>query len=524
VNHLAPAAHHISRQVARVIRGSERAACGKRRPGRRLGGGWLAASLAVTVAVPASLGPVHAAIPHASGSWGRAVKVPGSTGLNFGVVKANDPADPSISTIDCPSSGNCSAGGDYADREGNEQVLVVDEVAGKWQRAREVPGSAHLNAGGGAAINSVSCSTAGNCSAGGDYTTRSGAVDAMIVDEVGGSWHPAIEVPATDALNRNGNASVVSVSCTSPGYCSAGGFYTDHARAFQAFVVDEVAGTWGRAQELPGSGVLNVGGNAQVRSISCASPGDCSAGGYYATGKSQFGAFVVNETNGSWGKATAVLNSARLDSGHLAGLDAVSCDAVGFCSAVGNYSTVVGHQPVDESFVVDESNFVWGRAVPLFVPYRLIAAGEVDSTALSCSSPGKCTVGGAFWDASGNWQVFGASQDNGVWGPAAEIAGTGKLNAGANAQITSLSCGAGGYCAAAGYVTTARRALQAFVVLQTNYVWHAAQILPGSEKLNTGDSAEVDAVSCTPAGFCGAGGAYTLKTGSQQLFVANFRP
>jgi hypothetical protein len=40
-------------------------------------------------------------------------------------------------------------------------------------------------------------------------------------------------------------------------------------------------GVWGTAKELPGSAALNTGGSASIVSVSCSSPGDCSAGGYY---------------------------------------------------------------------------------------------------------------------------------------------------------------------------------------------------------------------------------------------------
>src|SRR5216683_2611505 len=40
-------------------------------------------------------------------------------------------------------------------------------------------------------------------------------------------------------------------------------------------------GGWGRAMEVPGSGALNKGGDAVVISVSCASAGNCAAGGFY---------------------------------------------------------------------------------------------------------------------------------------------------------------------------------------------------------------------------------------------------
>src|SRR5258708_39733979 len=43
---------------------------------------------------------------------------------------------------------------------------------------------------------------------------------------LGGTWHAAIEVPGTAALNKGGNAAISSVSCASAANCSAGGVYT----------------------------------------------------------------------------------------------------------------------------------------------------------------------------------------------------------------------------------------------------------------------------------------------------------
>jgi hypothetical protein len=61
----------------------------------------------------------------------------------------------------------------------------------------------------------------------------------------------------------------------------------------QGFVVSETNGRWGRAIALPGLEALNTGGNAGVLSVSCASPGNCAAGGFDGDGQG----FVVSEKN-----------------------------------------------------------------------------------------------------------------------------------------------------------------------------------------------------------------------------------
>jgi hypothetical protein len=80
------------------------------------------------------------------------------------------------------------------------------------------------------------------------------------------------------------------------GDCSVGGDYLGHGDTRQAFVVSQAHGTWGKAIEVPGTAALNAGGEAGIGSLSCASPGQCSAGGFYLDGHGKLQAFVVSET------------------------------------------------------------------------------------------------------------------------------------------------------------------------------------------------------------------------------------
>src|SRR5215471_6210454 len=95
--------------------------------------------------------------------------------------------------------------------------------AGGWDKAIEVPGTAALNTGGAAAIVSVSCAAAGGCAAGGQYRALHHHFPAFVVTEAGGRWRKAIQVPGTAAVNTGGDAAIESVSCAAAGSCAAGG-------------------------------------------------------------------------------------------------------------------------------------------------------------------------------------------------------------------------------------------------------------------------------------------------------------
>ena len=274
--------------------------------------------------------------------WHAAIEVPGTATLNQG-------GGAEITSVSCASPGNCSAGGDYLDSSDHRQVFVASQVNGTWHAAIEVPGTAALNQGGLARVFEVSCASAGNCSAGGFYEDNLDSNQAFVVSQVNGIWHAAIEAPGTAALNTGGGgAAVNSVSCASAGNCAAGGSYADSSGFEQAFVVSEVNGTWHAAIEVPGTATLNQGGDAAVNSVSCASAGNCAAGGSYSN-RGQ--AFVVSEVNGTWHAAIEVPGTAALNQGGDAAVNSVSCAMAGNCAADGYYTDSSRH---GHAFVVNE--------------------------------------------------------------------------------------------------------------------------------------------------------------------------
>ena len=454
------------------------------------------------------------------GTWGKAIEVPGTAALNAG-------GNAAVQSVSCASAGNCSAGGYYTNAGGSPpaQVFVVSEVHGSWGTAEQVPGIAALNTGGGAQLFSVSCASAGNCSAGGFYTVSPGDVQAFVVSQVNGTWGKAKPVAA--ALNQGGGGVVNWVSCASAGNCSAGGTYNAGSAggfAQGAFVISEVNGTWGKAREVPGTAALNTGGNANVTSVSCASAGNCSAGGWYTTTGASVPqqAFVVTQANGIWGKAKEVPGTAALNQTGFAAVYSVSCASAGNCNAGGEYNDSSGR---GQAFVVTQTNGTWGKAkeVPGIGALNQGGGAGVNGAAvysMSCASAGNCSAGGNYKDGSGHFQVFVVTKVNGTWGTAKEVPGTATLNTGGNAAIASVSCASAGNCSTGGNYTDNSGHGQVFVVNQVNGTWGNAEQVPGTATLNTGGFAAMFSVSCAPAGTCSAGGFYQ-GPGGLQAFVVN---
>jgi hypothetical protein len=350
------------------------------------------------------------------------------------------------------------------------QAVIVSEKKGVWGQAQLVPGMAKLNTHFNAEVDSISCTTAGNCAAGGSYSDNGGSDgsygnEAFVVDEKNGVWQSAVEVPGTAELNVDDEASVSAVSCTSVGNCTVGGGYLDSVGYWQSFGVDETSGTWGQAEEVPGTAALSSSGVSQLNDLSCASPGNCVAGGYIA-----------------------------------------KCEGSCYDGSV------------EQAYVVSETGGVWGQAEEVPGLESLNVSGGVTINAVSCASVGACSVGGSYYDADDNVQAFVSSETKGVWRRAEQVPKIATLEDGAGSEVLALSCGAPGDCSAGGDYSS----YLAFVVNETNGTWKQAREVPGTAKLNSDYDAQVNSISCVSGGNCVAGGFYTTghDTGKQQAFVA----
>jgi len=220
-----------------------------------------------------------------------------------------------------------------------------------------VPSLSKINNGSFAEIDGLSCPSAGNCGVGGFYR-HLGVKDAayyhaFVAGEVGGTWGRAVEVSGFAAFHGR-NAQITSLSCGSPGNCSAVGNSGYTQQYNQGFVVTEKDSVWGTAELAPGLPRMPAGkGNVQFSGVSCAAPGDCSAVGFYDTPGHPGRAFVMGQTDGTWGMIEQVPGVAALAAGGGASTGALSCASARHCTAGGTIQPAGSAQ--DEIFVVNET-------------------------------------------------------------------------------------------------------------------------------------------------------------------------
>ncbi|HUC57352.1 MAG TPA: hypothetical protein VMA95_08120 [Streptosporangiaceae bacterium] len=451
--------------------------------------------------------------------------VVGSASVYAPTAEATGPPSPStsgsaqaggsIDAISCTSAGYCTAVG-HRPPLGRKAFFAVSETHGTWGSAEAVPGVAALlgSDASQAEFTVLSCSSAGNCGAGGYYIsgpTGKVITQAFVVSERNGSWGKPEQVSGLDVLDTGHYAMTQSISCTAPGDCSAGGFYvTTHYVAGRGdvggFVVSEKNGTWGRATKITA-----VADN--LSHLTCVSPGNCVGVGDYGSGGGAY-PFAVTQRNGRWARARTFPRLVALASrsGKYADFSSISCATLGNCTTVGFYYT---RGQNDTVFALSERNGVWGHVVPIPGMAELapeITDGDITIGSLSCPSQGNCTTGGDFTnlDNIDEGQPYLVTEKKGIWQNARSIPGVAALSAASQAaDFAGVACGSAGNCSAAGeYSPDPGGGGEVYVSTEKNGVWGKATELPGLAALKGSTTGIEPVLSCGAPGNCGLGGDY----------------
>jgi hypothetical protein len=351
-----------------------------------------------------------------------------------------------VESVSCPSAGDCTAVGKYRDTSGNFQGLLLTETAGKWAAGVEPVLPANAGAIGGlprSFVTYVSCASAGNCTAIGTYVDSSGSQEGLLLTETNGSWSPGTEavLPVNaapfDFLQWN------SLSCASAGNCAAVGTYGAFDDPLKALLLTETDGIWSTGIDAAPSSSA-----AWLNSVSCASPGNCTAVGAAADSSNVEQGLLLTETAGSWGppvEATLPVGNQNL------GADAtsVSCASAGTCTAVGLYDmsdvTPAGQsaEARGKGLLLTETAGSWEPAAEVPLPADAEGPDALNAAqppVVSCPSAGNCSAVASYFDSSFGLQGLLLSETAGSWAPGVESQEGAFLNA--------VSCASPGNCGA----------------------------------------------------------------------------
>ncbi len=441
--------------------------------------------------------------------------------LNFG-----DNAN--AQSTSCPSSGHCTAAGYFYDVNEHSQAFVADQSSGVWHGAIEI--GAAFNIGHYASLESVSCSSAGNCVAGGFFSDALSHQQAMVLSEHDGHWGDPVNVTAT--MNISGQADMYRVSCATDASCVAVGWVGVGANEYQSVIMEKKNGLWGAPFEV--ATVLNAQKYGYLQTVSCPTAGNCSAGGVYTDAQGNSQVFAISQVNGFWGSPLTLL--AGLNTGGSAFPNQISCSTNANCSMVGSFSQ--DPTGVSQGFGIDEVNGQWKSPHDLTSTVNL--GGRAAANSVSCTSPGNCVSGGYFSNllaphvisshrgpaslarllhpreqSNISHEAFIAVESHGVWANSTRVAHA--LNVGMDAQVTSLSCVDASNCLVGGYYRDRMTFRQVFALTEVAGVWHDATELLGVQ--NIGGNAEAVTTACSLSGYCVLGGYYGDTLLDPQAFV-----
>jgi Bacterial Ig-like domain (group 3) len=442
------------------------------------GNGAALACLLLTAGVGGAAAAAVPAIATAPTTWGRSIQPPGVTGIG---VKESQ-----VNQVSCPSAGNCTAVGGFEAPGGPATPFAISEKGGTWQHAKlllhRAPSDTarYLNL-------VVSCSSAGNCAAGGERLDGTAATVFVVVQK-NGTWGPLQTI-----VGSASTASYpLSISCPKAGACAIGGLYQVGGQN-EGWIADENPdGSWNPLMQ-PISSLVNAGGEGQINGVSCGARGYCVAVGYYTDSSDVAHGYITQERNHSWDAPFV------LPGNPTSNLTAVSCDLPGDCEVAGNL------HPGD-AFVVREKAFTWSDITPLPGLKQLDAGAMAAITAISCRTKGNCSAGGFYTDAKSHELAFVVSEKNGKWARAIDVPGLGALNTLPAASVYSVSCASPGNCVAGGVYYVTGEFPHAFLVSQLNGTWHGVQVPRGVAAPSAKAVAATEWVSCGAVGSCAAVG------------------
>jgi hypothetical protein len=462
----------------------------------------LAALACVGLAVVAA--PWAAASAELNWAAGQAVTLPADAGTN---------PDVSLLGVSCGAPGSCTAVGDYHDAGLFLRALLVDESSGAWGGGSEATLPAGANATPNAYLLSVSCPSGGSCVAVGGYTDSAGSHEGLILSESSGAWSAVEATPPSDG-NTTRDVGLSAVSCLSAGNCVAVGFYEDTSSHRQAMVLTESSGTWGQAIKVGAPGITAADPYADLDYVSCSSAGNCTAVGEYMDLSSNFQSMLVTESSGTWGAAV----SPTLPAGEVSStLYSLSCSSPGNCAAVGFYSDGTGAHAV----LLDESSGSWAAAVAPGLP----AGGKDASLdSVSCPADGACVAAGAFVDASNHSQGLLVSQSAGTWQDGVEVGLPVNAGANPQAGLGAVSCASAGTCVAVGEYYDSSVQRDGLMASESSGVWRAGVELTAPAAVTSPFGVVLNSVSCASAGSCAASGTFQDSSGHFQGLVVAADP
>ena len=449
----------------------------------------------------------------------------------------SDWPDAWFGSVSCTSPGNCTAVGSFTNSAGRNEAFTMTSNDGQWDTAQPAQFEEGIQSDQpDAVLNSVSCESPGNCTAVGNFKNSAGHSDAFTMTSDDGDWDAARPAQFEEGILYEEPLAVFnSVSCASARNCTAVGWFWNSDYRTEAFTMTSIDGEWETARPAQfGEGVQSDSPRTLFTSVSCASPGNCTAVGEFRNSEDLARAFTMQLTNGEWELAQPAQFEEGIEvndedgQGRGTFFSAVSCSSAGNCTAVGYFTNGSG---LDVAFTMTSTDGEWELAQPAQFE-EATQSEHSEFTSVSCVSPGNCTAVGFVVSPSDGQEnpAFVAITMTSTKPPSDEpgLARPAKFNEGVqsvNAKFSSVSCASPGNCTAVGWFEyqidgQEDPAREAFTMTSIDGEWETSQPAQFDEGVQHGyPSARLNSVSCASPGNCTAVGSFSNSAGHTEAFT-----
>ena len=353
-----------------------------------------------------------------------------------------------LDAVSCPTTTTCVAVGAYLDNTSGYHLIADTKSSGTWSTTT-IPMPAALDAGQYLQLTAISCGSATDCVAVGNYPSGGNQM-GMIATLHAGVWTMADSVQPSDFDPTNG-AFLYSVSCPTATTCVAVGGYAQGSipGSPRGPLVDTLsAGTWTAMSPALAPGAMSLADNpsdATLNAVSCPTTTNCvAAGPALRTIGYQETTAIYTLTAGTWSAAILPLSSSWKEFQTISG-QTLSCPTTTDCVLVG-----VG-QDAASTTLPTIATLAAGSWTVAQAPAPAGSAQELYLSGVSCAAPGECQALSSSWDGVTTRAVV-LSAVGGVWtavnaGPAPSDVDPAST---APTGLSGVSCATTSSCAAVG--------------------------------------------------------------------------
>ncbi len=378
----------------------------------------------------------------------------------------------SLSSVVCHSVHYCLALGTFMDTAGSTWPLLLSRAGSTWE-----PQHLPLPVGAGTTqdvvLGNVSCSQPQACVALGSNSNHS----VIAETRAGGRWLPSV-LPLPRNISPVPAVSIGSLQCPMPGYCVAGGAYSDTEGDQLALLLTETHGKWRPVVPRLPAGAALRGQDAVITGLSCTERASCTASGNYVDSNGNPRGMILTTSGGSWRAIVAPVPKTANKRPWDYATDA-SCEPTGYCVVVGYYRAGKNIAALVDA---EATGGHW-KTVALALPRDAIGKFRhfVALTRVACTL-GACVAVGGYVDKSIRFDGLIASNQGDEWTsvnaplPQKSDQPIGFFIGG----LSDVACQSAKLCTAVGGYDTSQASIGPWILSGHGRSWHVVQGLPTS--------------------------------------------